>query len=55
MWGWPKDSLEGGQGVESVLRELQEPEGEEMLEIHHNEVKLLEEGSWGLAHSLQDF
>lgn len=66
MWRWPKDNLEGAQGVESeavrVLGELQEPEGEEMLEIHHSEVKLLEEGCWGLApegnetvHSLQVF
>lgn len=26
-----------------MLRELQEPEGEEMLESHHNEVRLEEE------------
>jgi len=31
-----------------VLREMQKPEGEEMLKSHHHEVRLLEEGVPGV-------
>lgn len=45
-WGKERDWSEQQQ---AVLRLLREPEGEEMLESHHNEVRLLEEGVPGVG------